>query len=203
MAKEAFILTGKVEAVLVAPFFSDHVSRSVKKIELVRGYGVKGDNHAGTRLADVREKEFLSFGLAKGTEIANLREFSAVSQEELSEIAVKMNLPSLPHGCLGENLVLSGIPRLTELPTGTMLFFRKSSDQLRAAVLVVWKENKPCLAPGEALEKHFAPRVNLASTFPKAAAGKRGLVGSIFSSGTIHAGDEVVVRVPEQKIYQP
>jgi hypothetical protein len=199
----SFTLEGKVEAVLVASTFGSQVSTPVKKIQVIRNHGVRGDNHAGTRLADVREKELLEFGLPKGIEIANHREFSLVSIEELSSIASAMELPGpIPHGCLGENLVLSGIPRLTELPSGTIFFFRKDEKHLRTAILVVWGENTPCIVPGEAIERHFSiPK--LAARFPKAAMGVRGVVGSIYCSGHIHEGDIVIAKVPPQRIYNP
>jgi MOSC domain-containing protein len=202
MTKEAFELTGRVEAVLAAMTPGSIVSMNMKKIGLVRGHGVKGDSHAGVRLADVRERPLLSFGLPKGIEIANHREFSAVSLEELAEIGALMGLPSpVPHGCLGENLVLSGIPRLTELPSGTLLFFRKNEAQIRTAVLAVWGENTPCQLPGEAIQERFPGIPGLAALFPKSAIGKRGVVGSVYCSGTVHVGDEVVVKVPRQRLY--
>ena len=204
MTRPAFELQGRVEAVLVAANWGSMLSTSMRKIQLIRGHGVRGDHHAGARLADVREREFLSFGFPKGIEIANYREFSAVSVEELAEIAHAMHLPeSIPHGCLGENLVLSGIPKLTHLPTGTMLFFRKDETQIRTAVLVVWSENTPCHVPGEAIQEKFPAIQGLAPLFPKSAIGKRGIVGSIYTSGNIHAGDTVVVKVPRQHIYNP
>ncbi len=203
MTKEAFILRGKVEAVLVAATFGDHVSQSAEKIQVVRGHGVRGDGHAGPRLVDAREQGMLSFGFGKGTEIANHREFSAVSVEELKEIAVGMDVPPISYGSLGENLILSGIPRLTSLPIGTMLFFRKNDEQSRTAVLVVWGENKPCVVPGEAIAAKNPGIPKLAPKFVKAAMGRRGVVGSVYCSGIIHAGDEVVVKVPAQRIYEP
>ncbi len=204
MIKSAFELRGRVEAVLVAASFGSILSMSVPKIQLIRGHGVRGDNHAGVRLADVREKELLSFGFLKGIEIANHREFSAVSIEELAKVAQAMGLPNpIPHGCLGENLVLNGIPKLTELPTGTMLFFCKDERQLRTAVLVVWSENMPCQGPGEAIQEKFPDISGLVGLFPKAAIGKRGIVGSIYASGNIHAGDTVIAKIPRQRIYNP
>lgn len=202
--KDAFDVTGRVEAVLVASTFGDHVSVPAKKIQVIKGHGVRGDGHAGVRLADVREQELLGFGFPKGIEVANHREFSAVSADDLAEIAKSMGVPSVPYGCLGENLVLSGIPRLTELPSGTLLLFRKPGGAARTAALAVWRENMPCLAPGEAIwARHpHVPRT-AAALFPKAATGRRGVVGSVYCSGVIHAGDEVVARVPAQKIYDP
>ncbi len=214
MIKSAFALTGKVESVLVTSHNGSVVSdtygigslvtTSVPKIQLIRGHGIRGDRHAGTRLVDIREREILSFGLPKGIEVANHREFSATSVEELAEIAHAMSLPEpISHGFLGENLVLSGIPKLSELPTGTMLFFRKDDKQTRSAVLVVWAENMPCQGPGEAIQEQFPDTRGLARLFPKAAMGKRGVVGSVYVSGNVHAGDTVIVKVPRQKVYSP
>jgi hypothetical protein len=204
MMKEAFELRGRVVAVLSATTPGSIVTTGMKKITVVRGHGIKGDSHAGARLADVREKELLAFGLPKGVEIANHREFSAVSVEELVEIGAAMGLPTaVPRGCLGENLVLSGIPRLTELPTGSLLFFRKSEARIRTAVLAVWGENMPCQHPGEAIQERFPDIPKLAAAFPKAAIGKRGVVGNVYCSGNIHEGDEVVVKVPRQRLYGP
>jgi hypothetical protein len=200
--KAAFVLTGKVAATLVTGT-EGHVTVARAKIEVVRGHGVRGDGHAGLRLADVRERTLLDFGLPRGIEIANHREFSAVSVEELAKIAEAMGIPDVPHGCLGENLVLEGVPRLTELPSGTLLCFRKDAAHPRTAVLAVWGENKPCRAPGEAIQARHPAVPKIATLFPKAAMGLRGVVGSVYCSGTIHAGDEVVVHVPAQRLYAP
>jgi len=204
MIQEEFTLRGRVEAVLVAETSGSILTTRAEKIRVFCGYGVKGDSHEGTRLADVREREWLGFGLPKGVEIANHRQFSAVSNEELFEIKSGLGLPSLiPYGCLGENLVISGIPRLTELPPRTMLFFSKHGSYKRTAVLVVWGENTPCHFPGQEIQKHFPDIPGLASHFIRVAHGKRGIVGSVYSSGTIHEEDVVEVRVPQQRIYSP
>ena len=202
MIKPAFELIGRVQAVLVAADFGSILSAPCPKIQVICGHGIQRDKHAGARLADVRERDLRSFGLPKGMEIANHRHFSAVSSEELLEIGLALGLlTSIPFGYLGENLVLVGIPKLTNLPPGTMLFFRKDEHLIRTAVLVVWGENKPCIVPGKALQARFS-RI-AATCFPRAAMGRRGVVGSVYASGTIHAGDTVVVRVPSQRIYDP
>jgi hypothetical protein len=202
--KKAFELRGRVESVLVAHTFGSKISTEVEKIQAVRGHGIRGDTHAGTRLADVRELEFRNFGFLKGTEILNLREFSAVSVEELAEVAKVMMLPTaIPRGCLGENLIISGIPHFTQLPTGTMLFFQKDANQKRTTVLIVWKENTPCEWPGKAIQERFPDIKGLERLFPKAAVHKRGIVGPIFASGNICPGDTVVIKVPRQHIYDP
>lgn len=204
MTEEAFELTGRVEAVLAATTPGSHVSTRVGKIQLIVRHGVKGDLHAGARLADAREKGLAAFGLPKGIEIANHREVSIVSLEELTLVGEAMKLPaSIPYGCLGENLVLGGIPRLTELPTGTLLFFRKDERTIRTAVLAVWGENTPCTAPGEAVQACYPAIPGLAGRFPKAARGRRGLVAGVYCSGKIHEGDAVIAKIPRQRIYVP
>ncbi len=202
--KKPIELQGRVEAVLVANTFGSIISTQVKKLQAIRAHGIRGDAHSGTRLLDVRERELRKFGLSKGTEIANYREFSAVSLEELTEIAMAMSLPeTIPYGCLGENLVVSGIPKFTQLPTGTMLFFQKSETEKRTTVLVVWAENTPCQWPGEAIQSKFPDILGLDRLFPNVAIGKRGVVGSVYVSGNISAGDTVIVRVPKQRMYDP
>ncbi|OGZ58190.1 MAG: hypothetical protein A2827_01675 [Candidatus Spechtbacteria bacterium RIFCSPHIGHO2_01_FULL_43_30] len=202
MTTPGFEMKGRVEAVLVASNFGSILSMPCPRIQMIRGHGVRGDSHAGVRFADAREKALFSFGFSKGIEIANHREFSAVSVEELAEVAKAMNLPKpIPYGCLGENLVLSGIQKLSELPSGTMLFFRRD-EQIRTAVLAVWAENMPCKGPGEVIQKNFPEIPGLARLFPKAAIGKRGIVGSIYASGNIQEGDTVVAKIPRQRIYK-
>lgn len=203
MDKKAFEVVGTVAAVLIADDPRSLRSRVVQKMSVVRGYGIKGDRHAGARLADVREKEFLTFGLPKGMEIANHREFSAVSDSELCDISHAMHVPKdIPYGCLGENLVISGIRDFTQLPSGSLLFFRKDAKSSpRTAVLAVWSENLPCVNPGEVIQESFPEIKGLTRLFPKAAIGRRGVIGSIFASGVIHEGDQVVIKIPRQRLY--
>lgn len=198
----AFELTGRVEAVLVSRTPGSVVSDGAEKIKAIVGHGIKGDAHAGARLADAREKALIARGVPKGIQIANHREFSAVSLEELREIAEAMGIEGIPFGCLGENLVVSGIPKLTALPAGTLLFFR-SDGAIRTTALCVWGENAPCIEPGRALQKRFPNEHGLAAKFPKAALGRRGIVGSVYCSGPIKEGDEIVVAVPRQRTYGP
>lgn len=193
---------GRVESVRLGMTPGSIVTTEQEKVSVILNHGFKGDSHAGARLADVREKDILSFGLPKGLEISNFREFSAVSQHELAQIAHNMGLPSIPFGCLGENLVLSGIPNLTLLPPGTLMFFRKNVKVLRTAVLLVAGENTPCIVPGQAIRAAYPEASDkLAGTFVKAAIGLRGIVGKVYASGRISQGDEVVVKIPEQRIW--
>ncbi len=188
-------ILGKVEAVLVGTDGTG-VSKGVNKIQVFANRGIKGEIHYGlTRLMDVREKELKSFGLPKGIEIANFRQFSATSAEELEEIAELMRIPEIHYGLLGENLVISGIENFTHLPTGTMFMFRKDNNTIRTAALVSWQENTPCEIPARNIQQSF-PDLQFAIPFQTAAIGKRGLVGVVYSSGFIHQGDLIEARIP-------
>lgn len=188
-------VTGRVEEVLVATQLQSLVSQRFEKIHVLTGFGIKGDRHAGRRVSDVRDKDLQRFGIPKGTEVANHRQFSAVSTEELAVVAKALGIPHLDPGLLGANIVLKGVSTLSKLPAGTKLFFRKDKEHIRSAVLVVWGENNPCRLPGEVIE-HALGRYDIASRFPKAAHGLRGVVGVVYCSGTIHRGDEVTVHFP-------
>lgn len=196
MKTDAFELRGRVVAALTTRNSNSHLTQSVDKIEVKIGHGIIGDRHAGNRFVDAREEEMIKFGfLKKQTQIQNCREFSAISIEELLKIGNAMGLPPIPYGYLGENLVIAGIDRFTELPSGSLLFFQ--GDKLRDAVLRVSEKNEPCEIPGKAIREYyrqFSPAVR----FKDAANGKRGIVGTVFASGFIHQGDEVIVKVPKQ-----
>lgn len=202
MATKKLQVHGLVVAVRVGDLSVKSTPRD--KIELHVRHGVRGDRHAGPRLADARDQDMLSAGLLKGTETANVRELSIVSLEELAGIASLMGLPErIPIGMLGENLVLSGIPRLTSLPPGTKLFFRSAKDRVRSAVIAVWGPNDPCVTAGGELELAFPDENNVAGRFVKAAVGKRGVVGFVYSSGFIAGGDTVIAHIPKQELYKP
>ena len=199
---QPFTLTGKVEATLVAHQFGSIVSTQTSRIYVIKERGVREDRHNDVRHADVRERELINFGLPKGLELSQTRGVSAISTEERTAIGIALNLPSaIPFGCFGENLILSGIRDLTQLPIGTLLFFHKGS-QLRSAILHVWRPNEPCHLPADAIRSAFGEREDInEQTFRAAADGKRGLVFGVYASGYIQAGDTVVAYVPEQRLY--
>jgi hypothetical protein len=167
-------------------------SREVPEVQ-VSFEGFVGDRHSGlTRGADVRTPWF-----PKGTPIRNTRQVSLVSSEELAQVAEALGVPRVTASWLGANLELAGLPRLTQLPPGTRLFF---PDE---AALVVDAENLPCRGPGKVIEAHYpegtAP--GLASRFVKAAHQRRGLVGWVEREGRIRAGDAVRVQLPPAVSY--
>ena len=195
-------MTGYVKTVLVAHQHDTHVSTPSEKIKLIQGQGVLHDNHYGPRLVDIRDSSILRFGLPKGMECFNARQWSAVSQEELDEISQLIYIPGINHGLLGENLVISGIPRFTQLPSGTQLFFKGQKGELRSTVLCVHKENNPCHLPGEMIQAQFPGQEKLAGAFTKHAKRRRGVVGFVICSGFVKKGDTVIAEVPEQQLYE-
>ena len=153
--------------------------------------GIVSDSHSGfTKPADSRNHEY-----PRGSEMRNDRQWSAVSPEELSIIAQLMGVPKIDPGWIGANLSLSGIPNLTNLPKGTKLIFPKD------AVLLVEAENLPCVGPGKVIASKYPELGIKPSAFPKAAIGKRGLVGVVERQGTIMLKDVVLVKVYEPIIY--
>ncbi|MEO7718933.1 MAG: MOSC domain-containing protein [Capsulimonas sp.] len=150
--------------------------------------GIVGDRHFGfTKSAGVRERAFHS----KGTPIWNPRTWSAVSVEELAEIAASMSVAEVKAEWLGANLLFSGVENLTLLPPLTRLVFSSG------AVLLVYGENLPCVGPANVIKK-LGTSLNAASskTFGKAAAKKRGLVGWVERAGGIRPGDTVEAHLP-------
>lgn len=153
--------------------------------------GIVGDKHAGfTKGADSRNREYL-----RGSEMRNDRQWSAVSPEELAVIAELMGIPQIDSGWIGANLALAGISNLTELPKGSKLVFPED------AVLLVEGENMPCVGPGEVIAAKYPDSGLKASQFPKAAYGRRGLVGVVERPGIIKLQDVVTVQVYQPKVY--
>lgn len=124
---------------------------------------------------------------AKDSSRRNERQWSAVSVEELAEVAADMGIEGpITAASVGANLCLEGIPELSRLPKGTLLKFPSGAE------LIVEEYNPPCKYMGEEQAKLH----NVSATaFPKASTLKRGIVGVIEASGDINAGDNVEVII--------
>ena len=151
--------------------------------------GIVGDCHASrVRPSDSRMlKQY-----KRGTEVVNNQQVSLVSQEELAEIAHRLDVPALDPVWLGANLLTTDIPDLTLLPPSTRLMFSSGAS------LIIDLENAPCRYPAEIIESHY-PGHGLA--FPQKARHKRGLVAYVEKAGQICEGDEIVVFIPPQRLY--
>lgn len=119
----------------------------------------------------------------------NERQWSAVSIEELAEIASDMGIEGpISAASVGANLCLEGIPQLSRLPKGTLLKFPSGAE------LSVEEYNPPCKYMGEEQAKLHGVS---ATAFPKASTLKRGIVGVVEAAGDINAGDSIEVTIYE------
>lgn len=185
-------LLGTVSETLVAAF--DHFeTRPTEALDL--GFeGIAGDFHAGTtRRSGGREPWY-----GRGTEMRNERQVSIVASDELGLIAAGMKLAEVKPDWIGANLVIDGVPRLSMLPAGTLMFFAGG------VTLKVDGQNHPCRLAGRAVAENarMADHEAGALMFPKAAKRLRGLVAWVEKPGRIARGEAVSVRIPEQWIYR-
>lgn len=157
--------------------------------------GIPSDFHAGrTRRSGSREPWY-----PRGTEMRNERQLSIVAPDELALVAERMELPELRPEWIGANILLDGIPHLSMLPSGTLLFFKGG------VTVKVDAQNGPCRYAGKqvAMRAGMADEETGSLLFPKAAKRLRGLVAWVEKPGTLTVDEEVSVRVPEQWIYRP
>lgn len=183
-------IKGRVEAVLIGHDRGRGLeTSSVREVE-ARFAGLEGDCHAGlTRPADVRVRR----QYAKDTPIRNTRQVSIVSVEELDAIAAAMGVPEIRPEWLGANIVVSGIPRFTQLPGSTRLLVSSGAS------LVVDTENAPCRFPAEVIDRHHP---GAGQSFVPCAEHRRGVTGWVEREGWIRVGDGVAVHLPPQRIYE-
>ena len=185
-------LLGTVSETLIAAF--DHFeTRPTEALDL--GFeGIAGDFHAGTtRRSGGREPWY-----GRGTEMRNERQVSIVASDELRLIAAGMKLAEVKPDWIGANLVIDGVPRLSMLPSGTLMFFAGG------VTLKVDGQNHPCRLAGRAVAENarMADHEAGALMFPKAAKRLRGLVAWVEKPGRVTRGEAVSVRIPEQWIYR-
>lgn len=185
-------LLASVDAVLTATG-EDFVTEAVEALDL--GFdGIPGDFHAGvTRRSGGREPWY-----PRGTEMRNERQLSIVAADELAEIAAAMGIARIEPEWIGANLVLGGVPRLSMLPSGTLLFFSGG------VTIKVDAQNGPCRLAGRSVARKAGMEDVEAGAllFPKHGRRLRGLVAWVEKPGRIARGEQVSVRIPEQWIYR-
>lgn len=126
----------------------------------------------------------------RGTEIANVRQVSIVSEEELAEIATAMDLEALDPAWLGCTIVLRGIPDLTHIPPSSRL------QAESGLTLIVDMENQPCNQPGMTIRRHHG---NKGKLFKNAARDMRGVTAWVERPGTLRTGDRMRLHIPSQR----
>ncbi|CDX13314.1 conserved hypothetical protein [Mesorhizobium sp. ORS 3324] len=185
-------LAARAAALYMAPF-DRFETRPVGELRL--GFdGIEGDFHAGaTRRSGGREPWY-----PRGTEMRNERQLSLVAADELAIVAERMGIAQIKPEWIGANLLIEGVPHLSMLPAGSLLFFKGG------ATIKVDAQNGPCRFSGRSVAEHagMADHEAGALLFPKVAKRLRGLVAWVEKPGVIKAGEEISVRVPEQWIYR-
>ncbi|MBC6406675.1 MAG: sulfurase [Rhodobacteraceae bacterium] len=147
--------------------------------------GVRGEAHSGrTRAACTRVAQ----QYPKGTQIANVRQLSIVSAEELAAIAQDMGLPRVYPHWLGASLVVRGIADFTLLPPSSRLISKEAS-------LVIDMENHPCHLPAREIE---AEHPGAGAGFKAAAWHRRGVTAWVERPGSLELGAVMHLHVPAQ-----
>jgi hypothetical protein len=184
-------ITGRVAAVLTRPDNAETLEKIRSERVRVTYDGFDDDSHATlTRASCVRVRQQYEIG----TEIRNVRQISVLSAEELAEVAVTMEIPHVKPEWVGANLLVVGIPDLTQIPPSTRLIFESG------AALVIDMENGPCKYPGAVIEGYHPGH---GSGFPKAALNRRGVTAWVEREGEIAEGDAITVHIPPQRIWLP
>ena len=151
--------------------------------------GIASDVHSvPTRGAGPREPAF-----KRGTRLANLRQVSLVSTEELNIIASRMGIAWLDPGWLAANIAIEGAGPITQIPRGTILRFPSGAS------LYVSDLNSPCKAAANLIRRHGRVPEDQTSRFVHHSKGRRGLVAFVYAEGGVHAGDpiEFLFQQPE------
>ncbi|TMV94790.1 sulfurase [Thioclava sp. BHET1] len=152
--------------------------------------GPEGEVHGGrTRPACARVLD----QHPRGTEIANVRQLTILSAEELAETAFAMGVPEILPEWLGATIVLRGMPDLTHLPPSSRL------QAESGLTFVVDMENRPCVLPGRVIEEHFPEK---GARFKPAASGRRGVTAWVERPGRLVVGDSLRLHIPDQRAWE-
>ncbi len=172
----------------VSPSGSDLSAQSIDTLSLTLA-GAEGESHSGlTRQSCVRVKDLYK----QGTEIANVRQLSVLSQEELDQIAADMGLATFDPAWVGASIIVKGIPDFTHVPPNARL---QGPD---GATITIDMENRPCVLPGRVIEDHhpgYGPK------FKTAAVGRRGVTAWVERAGQFSVGDRLRLFVPDQPVW--
>jgi len=157
-------LVGKVEGIYYTSG-RENLSIPVNEIEF-SFEGMQGDKHSGsTTFARTKHPEY-----KVKIEVKNTRQISIMSVEELSSISDEIGVPEIKAEWLFTNLLVSGIPHLSQLPPGTRFYFDGG--------LIIYNEgqNFPCKTAGNIILDKYPQVEGIDKKFIKAALDKRGLI---------------------------
>ena len=187
---ETRILSGKVEALYLG-LAEDHFITTPQQEVTVNFGGFEGDKHASlTMRSNSRTPRY-----PRDTMIRNSRQVTLLSVEELASLSTDLEVAEIRPEWLGGNMLVSGIPMLTQLPRGTRLYFPKRAS------LVVEGPNLPCKGPGKVIQGNYPEKDNLVEAFVRVALKRRGIVAWVERPGRITAGDLFEAVLPEKEDY--
>ncbi|AHM04239.1 MOSC domain protein [Roseibacterium elongatum DSM 19469] len=126
----------------------------------------------------------------RGTEIANVRQVSILSAEELSAIAHDMGLDRLEPEWFGASMVIAGIPDFTLIQPSSRL-----QDEATGTCLVIDMENRPCHLVSAVIERQHP---GMGKRFRPAARNRRGVTAWVERPGAITLGASLRLHVPDQ-----
>jgi MOSC domain-containing protein YiiM len=175
----------RLAAVLLGPRGGPFETQRQDRLSVDWG-GVVGDRHHGRTVAATP----FNRPFPPGVPIRNRRQVSAVSVEELAEMARLLGIAEVRPEWLAANLLIEGAPDLSRWPAGVTLLFPSGAG------LTVEAANDPCRTAGGAVRRAVGGPEDLAAAFVKAAYGRRGLVLSVECEGELRAGDLVQVDLP-------
>lgn len=160
--------------------------------DLVIGWdGVAGMAHSGrTRPSDSRVLQ----QHAKGTEIANVRQITIVSQEELDFVAEKLGLSVINPEWVGANMVVKGLSDFSHVPPSSRL------QAENGTTLIVDMQNYPCHQIGKTIERD---KPGFGKAYKEHAKARRGVTAWVERPGTLRPGDLLTLHMPEQRAWQP
>lgn len=174
---------GRIEALFTLDPGAEIVSTPVPSLPLAFG-GILGDRHHGLLIpAPARQKA------PPGTMVLNRRQLSLVSVEELADVALAMGIPVIEPAWIGSNLVVSGVPQLSDVPGNATLVFESG------ATLTVSEKNIPCLKAGTEIAGRYGDPP-LATAWVKAAMTRRGLLAMVVREGQVKVGDAFRLEAP-------
>lgn len=184
-------ISGSVTGLYINPDRDSSLETAHRDRVAVTYEGFEGEAHGGlTRPSCSRVK----LQYERGTEIRNTRQITILGTDELSAVAQEIGLDRIAPEWVGANMMLEGIPALTQLPPSSRLIFEGGVS------LVVDMENGPCRFAAEQIAQH---RPEAGMKFAKAADGRRGVTAWVEKTGEIAVGETCRLHIPPQRIYEP
>lgn len=151
--------------------------------------GAAGERHSGlTRPSCSR----VTSQHPRGTEIANARQLTVLSAEEIAQTAERMGLDAIDPAWVGASIILQGLPDVTHLPPSSRL---QAPD---GTTLVIDMENRPCVLPGREIDHEHD---GFGKLYKRAAEGRRGVTAWVERPGTLRLGDVLTLHVPDQRLW--